>query len=53
MKKPKKPQLPKIDWPIVTEIIGVSLATYGVYTLNQAAAFIGLGTFLVWITEKN
>ena len=43
---------PKIDWSLITEITGVSLATYGIYLLNQSAAFIVLGVFLVWLTEK-
>lgn len=42
----------KIDLSLVTEITGVGLATYGLYLLNQAVAFIALGTFLIWITEK-
>jgi hypothetical protein len=43
---------PKIDWSVITEIAGVSLATYGIYLVDKAAAFIGLGVFLVWLTEK-
>ena len=43
---------PKIYWSIITEITGVGLATYGIYLVDKAAAFIGLGVFLVWLTEK-
>ena len=42
----------KIDWPVITEVTGVGLATYGIYLVDKAAAFIGLGVFLVWLTEK-
>jgi hypothetical protein len=44
---------PKLDWTVITEITGVGLATYGIYLVDKAAAFIGLGVFLVWLTEKN
>ena len=43
---------PKLDWPVLTEITGVGLATYGIYLVDKAAAFIALGVFLVWLTEK-
>ena len=43
---------PKIDWSVITEIVGVSIATYGVYLINTSAALIGLGAFLVWLVEK-
>jgi uncharacterized membrane protein len=43
---------PKINWPITTEIIGVSLASYGLFLILPAIALIALGSFLVYITEK-
>ncbi len=43
---------PKIDWSVLTEIAGVGLATYGIYLVDNAAVFIGLGVFLVWLVEK-
>jgi hypothetical protein len=43
---------PKINWPITTEIIGVSLASYGLFLVFPPVAFVALGSFLVYITEK-
>lgn len=43
----------KIDWPVVAEVTGVALFTAGVAMIFVPAAFILLGAFLVWITEKN
>ena len=43
---------PKIDWSLLTEIAGVGLATYGLYLISMPIAFIALGAFLVYITEK-
>lgn len=43
---------PKIDWSVIIETTGVGLATYGIYLVDKAAAFIGLGVFLVWLVEK-
>ena len=43
----------KINWPITTEIVGVSLASYGLFLIFPPVAFIALGSFLVYITEKN
>jgi hypothetical protein len=43
----------KIDWPVVAEIIGVGLFAVGVAMIFIPAAFIALGAFLIWITEKN
>jgi hypothetical protein len=43
---------PKINWPIATEIVGVSLVSYGLFLILPALAFIVLGSFLVYITEK-
>ena len=43
---------PKIDWSLLTEIAGVGLATDGLYLISMPIAFIALGTFLVYITEK-
>jgi uncharacterized membrane protein YpjA len=42
----------RIDWSLLTEIAGVGLATYGLYLISMPIAFIALGTFLVYITEK-
>ena len=43
---------PKLDWSLITEIAGVGLATYGLYLISMPIAFIALGTFLVYINEK-
>jgi hypothetical protein len=43
----------KIDWPVVTEVVGVGLFAAGVAMVFLPAAFIFVGAFLVWITEKN
>lgn len=40
------------DWSLLTEIAGVGLATYGLYLISMPIAFIALGVFLVYITEK-
>ena len=48
-----KVKQPKINWPIATEIVGVSLASYGLFLIFPPVAFIALGSFLVYITEKN
>ncbi len=42
----------KIDWSLLTEIAGVGLATYGLFLISMPLAFIALGTFLVYINEK-
>ena len=42
----------KIDWSLLTEITGVGLATYGLYLISMPIAFIALGSFLIYINEK-
>jgi len=41
-----------IDWSLSTEVIGVSLAAYGLFLIFPPISFIALGAFLVYITEK-
>jgi hypothetical protein len=43
----------KSDIPTMIEIVGVSLVTIGVGLFSIPIALIALGSFLVWITEKN
>jgi hypothetical protein len=43
---------PKINWSITTEVIGISLTSYGLFLILPAMSFIALGGFLIWITEK-
>jgi hypothetical protein len=43
---------PKIDWSLLTEIVGVSLTTYGLFLIFPPISFIALGAFLVYVTEK-
>jgi hypothetical protein len=42
----------KIDWPLVTEIVGIGLVGYGLYLVLPAFSFIAVGAFLIWVTEK-
>jgi hypothetical protein len=42
----------KIDWSIAAEILGVTLFTVGVAMFSIPLAFIALGGFLIWATEK-
>lgn len=42
----------KIDWIIAAEILGVALFTVGVAMISVPLAFIAVGGFLVWATEK-
>jgi hypothetical protein len=42
----------KLDWPLTTEVIGVSLASYGLFLIFPPISFIALGGFLIWVTEK-
>lgn len=42
----------KIDWTIAAEILGVALFTVGVAMISVPLAFIAVGGFLVWATEK-
>lgn len=44
---------PKIDWSLITELVGIGLAGYGLYLVLPALSFIAVGLFLIWITEKN
>jgi len=41
-----------IDWSLSTEVIGVSLASYGLFLIFPPISFIALGGFLIWVTEK-
>jgi len=45
-------KLPKVDLSLLTEIVGVSLATYGLFLIFPPISFIALGAFLIYITEK-
>jgi len=47
-----KAKKPEIDWPLTTEVIGVSLASYGLFLIFPPISFIALGGFLIWVTEK-
>lgn len=42
----------KIDFSVVVEVLGVTLATTGIAMLSVPASLIVAGVFLVWITEK-
>jgi hypothetical protein len=43
---------PNIDMSLVTEIVGVALAGYGLFLILPALSFISVGVFLIWLTEK-
>lgn len=43
----------KSDIPTLIEVVGVAFVTVGLAMLSVPLAFIALGTFLVWITEKS
>ena len=45
-------KLPKVDLSLLTEVVGVSLATYGFFLIFPPISFIALGAFLIYITEK-
>jgi hypothetical protein len=47
-----KAKKPKMDWSLTTEILGVSLTTYGLFLIFPPISFIALGGFLIWVTEK-
>lgn len=47
-----KAKKPEIDWSLTTEVIGVSLTTYGLFLIFPPISFIALGGFLIWVTEK-
>jgi hypothetical protein len=42
----------KIDWPVIAEVVGIGLFSVGVAMISIPLAFIAVGAFLVWITEK-
>lgn len=42
----------RIDFSLVAEVTGVVLVTTGIGMLSLPIAFIVLGSFLVWLTEK-
>lgn len=42
----------RIDFSLVTEVVGVALVTVGLALLSLPIALIALGSFLVWATEK-
>jgi hypothetical protein len=43
----------KSDIPIIAEVTGVIAVTAGIAMFSIPLALIALGSFLVWITEKN
>jgi len=43
---------PNIDWSLTTEVVGVALASYGLFLIFPPVSFIALGGFLIWATEK-
>lgn len=43
----------KIDWSITAEIFGVACVAIGVGLISVPFALITVGSFLIWITEKN
>lgn len=45
-------KLNKIDFSLIVEVVGISLVTSGLAMFSLPVAFIVLGSFLVWITEK-
>ena len=45
-------KLNKIDFSLIVEVVGISLVTSGLAMISLPTAFIVLGSFLVWITEK-
>jgi hypothetical protein len=47
-----KMKLNKIDFSLIVEVVGISLVTSGLAMFSLPVAFIVLGSFLVWITEK-
>jgi len=42
----------KIDFSLLTELVGVSLVAIGLGMIFVPLSFIVVGGFLVWITEK-
>ncbi len=47
-----KKYLPKIDFSLALELLGVGLVAYGVGIFSVAISCIVTGSFLVWVTEK-
>jgi hypothetical protein len=47
-----KTKKPNIDWSLTTEVLGVALASYGLFLIFPPISFIALGGFLIWATEK-
>lgn len=45
-------KLKKLDFSLIVEVVGISLVTSGLAMISLPVAFIVLGSFLVWITEK-
>lgn len=43
----------KIDWPVIAEVLGIGLFAVGVAMISIPLAFIAIGGFLVWITERD
>jgi hypothetical protein len=43
----------KSNIPIIAEVLGVVAVTTGIAMFSIPLALIALGSFLVWITEKN
>lgn len=42
----------KLDISLITEILGISLVAIGVGMFSIPLAFIVVGGFLIWATEK-
>ena len=42
----------RFDAGLATEIVGVALVTVGLGLFSLPLAFVALGSFLVWATEK-
>ena len=42
----------KLDWALAAEVLGVALFTVGVAMISVPLAFIAVGGFLIWATEK-
>ena len=47
-----KIKTPDMDWSLTTEVLGVGLASYGLFLIFPPISFIALGAFLIWVTEK-
>ena len=42
----------KLDFALITELAGVTLVAIGVGMFSVPLAFVTLGGFLIWATEK-